>query len=213
MKKFSDYDSIEVKDYGTYEKLKLGGHIIKILEANVVQTTGKDGNVFEQLNLKYDIAEPDEQAGFYQRKFVEKAQKDAVTAKWSGMTRISIPEDNSEEFIKENFKRFTTSVEDSNPGYKWNWEEATLTGKTVGCVFGLEEFKTNTDKISTATKPRYFRGVENVFESPIPKVKLIDKTTVSYDDYIEAKEKNRTDYATTTNTRDKDLDILDELPF
>ena len=29
MKKFSDYDSVEVKDFGTYEKLKLGFPIEK----------------------------------------------------------------------------------------------------------------------------------------------------------------------------------------
>lgn len=210
MKKFSDYDSVEVKDFGTYEKLKLGGHIIKILEANVVTTTAKDGTVFEQLNLKYDITEPDEQAGFYQRRFVEKAQKDAIAAKWSGMTRISIPEDNSEDFIKENFKRFITSVEKSNPGYVWNWEEATLSGKIVGCIFGLEEFIASDGRTLTATKPRFFRSTEGVFESPIPKVKLIDKTTMDYEEYIKKDENNKKSMASEL---EKSALENDDLPF
>ena len=38
------------------------------------------------------------------------------------------------------FKGFIKSVEESNPGYVWNWDESTLKGKKVGLILQEEEF-------------------------------------------------------------------------
>ena len=59
MKKFNDYDTTKVNDFG--ERLKLGGHICKVLEAKVESgTSKKDGKPYEMLVIKFDIEEPDE---------------------------------------------------------------------------------------------------------------------------------------------------------
>ena len=162
MQKFSDYDSTKVNNFEKREKLELGGHICKIFEAKVEKFTTKDNQEFEQLVLKIDIEEPDEQAGFYQRRFAEDAKADALNAKWKGYFRVSVPKDDSLDTIKSAFKTFTTSVEESNPGYKWDWEENTLVGKIFGGVFGLEEFMTPDGRTITFSRCRFARSVEKV---------------------------------------------------
>ena len=41
------------------------------------------------------------------------------------------------------FKGFTTSIEKSNRGYKWNWDEQSLCKKYFGAVFAEEEYINN----------------------------------------------------------------------
>lgn len=214
MKAFAGYEEVKVNNFG--EKLKLGGHICKVLEAKIEQFTGKkDGKTYETLVVKFDIESPDEQAGFYANKFAEDASKDALNAKWKGFHRISVPTDESEDFIKSNFKAFTTSVEESNPGYKWNWEENTLVGKTFGGVFGFEEFVTQDGKTITMTKIRFVRSVEKIGEVGIPKVKLADKTLMEYEDYIAMKKAERESGGNTTSNSASDAGTMsgDDLPF
>lgn len=188
MKAFSGYEEAKVNNYGR-EKLELGGHICKILEVSIEEfESKKDGKKYSNLVLKIDIEQPDAQAGYYQKRYEEDVKSDATTAKWKGFFKVSIPSDESSDFIKSNFKTFVTSIERSNPGYKWTWEENTLAGKIYGGVFGLEEFVGSDGRIIAFTRCRFARGVEKIEEALIPKVKLSDGTYVDYDDYIEQKE-------------------------
>lgn len=212
MEKFSGYEEARVN--GDYEKLKLGGHICKIIEVKIEKYNNKDGKPFEQLILKIDIAEPDEQAEFYQRKFAQDAQTDALKAKWKGNYRITIPENDSEDYVKSNFKTLITSVEKSNPGYVWNWEENTLVGKVFGGVFGLEEFTTDDGNIIAFTRCRFIRSTEKIFEIGIPKVRLADKSSMDYEEYIEKRKQNQN--ATNNNSNDDEfrkIESDDDLPF
>lgn len=217
MKAFKGYNEVQVNKFG--EKLKLGGHICKVLEAKIETfTSKKDGKDYEQLIIKFDIEAPDEQAGFYANKFAEDAKKDALNAKWKGFHKISVPTDDSEDFIKSNFKAFTTSIEESNQGYKWNWEENTLIGKVFGGVFGYEEFVAQDGTTIPLTKIRYVRSTNKIEETPIPKVKMADKTLMEYEDYIEMRKnerKNNEDKnASNTSSFDSgNISDNDDLPF
>lgn len=215
MRSFKGYEEVKVNN-GFGERLKLGGHICKILEVKTEQfTSKKDGKTYETLVVKFDIESPDEQAGFYANKFTEDAAKDALNAKWRGYHRISIPTDDSEDFIKSNFKAFTTSVEESNPGYEWHWEENTLVGKKFGGVFAFEEFVTEDGKTITMTKIRFVRSAEKVKDAAIPKVKLADKTYMEYDEYVEMKKAERAKSENTTSNSTSDAGTMsgDDLPF
>ena len=215
MKAFAGYDDVKVNNFG--ERLKLGGHICKVLEAKIEQfTSNKDGKQYETLVIKFDIESPDEQAGFYANKFGEDAAKDALNAKWKGFHRISVPNDNSEDFIKSNFKAFTTSVEESNPGYKWNWEENTLVGKTFGGIFGIEEFVTQDGTTIAMTKIRYVRSTSKIGDAAIPKVKLVDKTCMEYEEYVAKKKAEReggNNSISSTSTSQAGTLSQDDLPF
>lgn len=219
MIKFDGYD--EVKARGEFDSLKLGGHICKILEVTVENYTTKDKKEFQQLVLKIDIDEPDEQAGFYSRKFAEDAKTDALNAKWKGFYRISIPKNDSEDFIKSNFKTLITSVEKSNPGYDWKksgYEENTLVGKIFGGVFGLEEFTTDDGRVLSNKKCRFIRSTEKIDEIGIPKVKLADGTYMDYEEYSEKRKAERNAEKGNINTDIKnetksEFASMKDLPF
>ena len=214
MKAFAGYDEVKVNNFP--ERLKLGGHICKVLEAKTEAfTSQKDGKTYEQLIIKFDIESPDEQAGFYANKFSEDASKDALNAKWKGFHRISVPTDSSEEFIKSRFKAFTTSVEESNPGYKWNWEENTLVGKVFGGVFAFEEFTNQEGKTITMSRIRYVKSTDKIFEVEIPKVKMANGTYMEYDEYVEMKKAERANSENSVANTTSDAGTMsgDDLPF
>lgn len=214
MKKFDGYEETRVN--GEYERLNLGGHICKIIEVKTETYTAKEtGKTFEQLILKIDIAEPDAQAGYYQRKFASDAQTDALNAKWKGFYRLTVPDNQSEDYVKSTFKTLITSIEKSNPGYVWNWEENTLVGKVFGGVFGLEEFKKDDGTVIAFSRCRFVRSTEKISEVDIPKVKLVDKSLMDYDDYIEMKKENNnsSNNNSNSNTEFSKIESDDDLPF
>ena len=214
----ADYDKTETNEFEQSEKLGLGGHICKILDVTVETIISKkDGKSYNQLKLKFDLEAPDEQAGYYARKFAEAAKKDAVNAKWKGYYKISIPQNDSIDFIKTNWKTFLTSVEKSNPGVKLDgvngFDEKILLGKIFGGVFGLEEFTLPTDgRTITFPRIRFARSVESVYEVPIPKVKLLDGTYMDYDEYIDKEtDKNEAEGKALEESASAMSD--DDLPF
>ena len=215
---FSDYETTETNGFEQKERLKLGGHICKILETGIEAVTSKkDGKVYNILKMKFDIEAPDEQAGFYQRKFVEDAKTDALNAKWKGYYRLTIPENSSEDFVKKNWKTFLTSVEESNPGVNINgtagFDENILVGKVFGGIFGLEEFTLPTDgRTITFTRIRFSRSTKNIFEAKIPSVKLLDGTYMDYEKYTESKKENKEESKTQT-TEQGVINDSDDLPF
>ena len=214
MKAFKGYDETKV-DFG--ERLKLGGHICKILEVKIEEYTTKENKKFEQLVMKIDTTENDIQPGYYQKKFAEDAKADAMKAKWKGFYRVAIPQDDSEEQTKVTFKRFITSIEKSNPGFTWNWEENLLIGKVFGGVFGLEEFIGTDGNVISFSKCRFTRSIEKIEEVEIPKVKLVDKTYMDYEEYIAKRKAEREAKDTNTISENNSNSIFegseDELPF
>lgn len=160
MKKYDGYDQAQAFS-GEYEKLEPGGYVCKIMK---VQTEEKAYGTL--LRIGFDIVEGDH-AGYYKRTYDRKA-KDNAAAKWPGMYYQTIKPDDLKYF-----KGFMTAIEESNPGYKWNWDENTLRGKLFGGIFGEEEYEGNDGKVHTSVKCQWVRSVETVrsgkFEIPEPK--------------------------------------------
>ena len=94
------------------------------------------------------------------------------------------------------FKGFMTSIEASNPGFKWNWDEKKLAGKLFGGIFGEEEYEKQDGSIGTIVKCRFVRSVDAIREGKfkIPEIKRLQPSSLNEPNY-------------TTQ------DILDELPF
>lgn len=177
LKKPTEWDKIEGIEYGDYEMLELGGH--EVIIKNAYEYTGQSGTT--SLKVEVDIAAGDKQAGYYQKQYDNNILADR---KWpNGACKyISLREDSNCVAL---FKGFTTAVENSNPGYKWNFDETTLIGKKLCGVFGLEEFEKQDGTISTTVKLVQLRSLDKLKEVKVPKVKLIDGTTMDIDDYEE----------------------------
>lgn len=137
MKAFNGYN--ETQAYTDGMKLPPNGYVLKIL--NVKIEDGKNGNS-DQMVISYDVEEG-EFKGFYQKQYSSQTSEDK---KWKGSTRLWLPKDDgseSDEWTKRKFKTFIVSVEDSNEGFHWDWDENKLKGKIVGGVFNEKEWEYN----------------------------------------------------------------------
>lgn len=208
MKKFNDYDDVKVSDFN-YEKVEQGPHFCKIIEAKEEVVTFNNGNVANILKIKFDFSEKDKQAGLYKRKLEADVQKNVETAKWKGIFNLYVPKDDGSEQdakTKEAFKRFMTAVEDSNEGYKWNWEESTLAGKEVMLVYGLKEFENLMGETIVFAEPRIPRSIKAELDKIKPlKVKTKNNEYIDYDQYMNGN--------TSTKSENTFPDDNDDLPF
>lgn len=137
MKKFTNY--LTTKTFLENNKLPAGGYICKI--TGVETKTYRSANAeYPNLVISFDISEGDYR-GFYADNF---SQQGAYTKSWKGAYHLNIPQDDGSsrsELEKKMFKTVIKAVEGSNAGYRWNWDENTLIGKTVGIVFRSEEWE------------------------------------------------------------------------
>lgn len=166
MKKFDGYEKAEAFT-GEYEKMEPGGYVCRILQVKAEESDGTK-NYDTLLRIGFDVAEGDK-AGIYKRMFDRKKAANA-DAKWPGMYYQTIKADDLRYF-----KGFITAIEESNPGYKWDWDEQKLKGKLFGGVFGEEEYKGNDGKVHTSIKLQWVRSADKVRNGDytVPEKKLL----------------------------------------
>ena len=165
MKKISGYDKIQ--ESGSFKKLPVGGYVVKILDATDVPEK-------EYLRISFDVAE-----GEYKGFFAEEYKNDTRDGKkWP----------NAGTFIRSYkskalpmLKGFTTAVEKSNKGYKWNFDEKSLVNKIVGVVIGEEQYLNQKGQVRTRTYVSAVRSVDTIKKGDftVPELKKLDATKVS----------------------------------
>ena len=174
------WETTEAKEFGEYENLELGGHEIVILDAREHKSEFS-GNI--SLKISVDISGSDKQKGFFKKQYDENTSADK---KWpTGSVKYLSLKDEQLGFLKG----FITSLEKSNPNFKFNkkgtWEQ--LKNLKLAGQFGLEEYKKQDGTIGTATKLVQFRSLDKLKDIKIPKVKKLDGSLVEYEDYKETK--------------------------
>lgn len=168
----------EVREYTDKKKLPLDAYVCEIRKA-VVQHT----DYGEQLCLLFEIVEGDFR-DYYTKDFRENTNQDK---KWKGVLRQFIPKDDGserDEWTKSSFKGLVTSVEKSNPGYQWDWDESSLVKKKVGILYRNEEWEYE-GKNGWTVRPFRAISVESVRDEDftLPKDKpLKNKTAFGYQD-------------------------------
>ena len=131
------YDGAQAQESaGEIEKLPAGGYIAKILKAEVVQYTWG-----EVLVLSFDIADGPHKGHFRARWDRDKGSE--YGQKWKGTFRLTVPSAASKypEGEKRAFNNFIWAIQESNPGYRWDWKEASLAGKHIGVLFRNREWE------------------------------------------------------------------------
>lgn len=193
------FEKTEGKEFGEFTPLALGGHEIKILDAReyTSEISGKTS-----LKVTVDIAGSDEQAGYFQKQYDENPNSDK---KWSnGAIRYLSLANEQIAYLKG----FITSLEKSNPNFKFNtkgnWEQ--LKGLKLAGQFGLEEYQDQEGEVRTATKLVQFRSLDKLGEIKIPKVKLITGEFMDYEDW-----KNRSNKSSSAAITQEELE--NSLPF
>lgn len=173
------FEKSEAKEFGDFETLELGGHEIVILGAKEY-TSEFSGNT--SLKVIVDISGNDPQAGFFKEQFDRNTNNDR---KWStSATRYLSLKDEQIAYLKG----FITALENSNKGFKFNpkgtWDQ--LKNLKLAGQFGLEEYEDNEGNVKATIKLINFRSLDKLSEIQIPRVKLINGSYVTYEEYKES---------------------------
>lgn len=135
IRRFNDYDA--TKAYGNAQVLPKGGYVLKILGADVCENSNG-----QYVKLGCDIVEG-EYKDFYANDYRSQQQEDK---KWRCNYLLNVPKDDGSEkdsWTKRRFKTVIEAIEDSNPGYHFDWDEKKFKGKIIGGLFNEREYESN----------------------------------------------------------------------
>lgn len=181
MEKLPEYDAAQALT-GEYEMLKPGGYICKIIAAKeAVSSTNK-----KMLVLALDIAEG-EHAGYFSKRYEElkKANQDPVNnpTKYpaSGTYRQMLEGEKAAGFLKG----MMTSLEASNPNFKWDWDEKKLAGLKCGAIFREEEYEKLDGSVGTTCKVKFIRSTQCIKDGnfKVPELKKLPVRGDSFDNF------------------------------
>lgn len=160
MRKINNWENI--KENNGFEKLPIGGYIVKIL--NVQDVAEK-----EYLKVSFDIAEGDHK-GFFKKQYDEDTRQDK---KWPNAGSFVRSYKSTAESM---FKGFCNAIENSNKGFTFDFDEKKLVGKQVGIVVGLEEYLNQKGVVRERTYVSAVRSVDTIKKGDfkVPELKKLD---------------------------------------
>ena len=150
------FNGLEIKkSVSASEPLPAGGYVAKILNAKVEEYSWG-----EKLVISFDIAEG-EYKDFFRKQYNENTREDK---KWKGNFRLTVPQESNQYFDsqKRTFGNAIWAIEESNPGYHWDWNEAALRGKIVGVLFRNFEWEMDDGRSGWSTECCTFVSVDDV---------------------------------------------------
>ena len=180
MKPIKDFDKIEAKGMDDFRGLPIGAYECVIMDARVNhnEQSGKD-----TFKVSVDIA-----SGEFKDYFRKMYENDTrIDRKWNNnaVKYLSYTGDNVAYF-----KGFIKTIENSNVGYTWDWDETKLKGKKVCGVFQYEEYEKQDGTKGIKVRLNKFRSLDKLKEIEVSdSVKMLDGTYKSYDDYMESQER------------------------
>lgn len=134
MKAFNGYEpKYQAPGGNNFDPLPAGAYVGRIYGAKADE---------QALTLQVDVVEG-EFAQYFHKRF--DADKDSTYGqKYKGTFRLSIPNgDGNDDWKIRAFNSSIGAIELSNPGYKWDWNEAGLKGKAIGLNVREREWEMN----------------------------------------------------------------------
>ena len=164
MKKINGFE--DVKASGDNIQLPAGGYIAMV-------TAVEDVPDKEYLKISFDIA-----IGEYAHYFGDMEER----LGWNNGVFYRSYKENALGM----FKQFTNVIEESNDGYKWNFEEKTLRAKVFGVILGEEEYIKNDGSVGTRLRVASVKNVKAIEEGKfkVPEKKLVEKPEAAPADLI-----------------------------
>ena len=150
------FNGLEIKkSVSASEPLPAGGYVAKILNAKVDEYSWG-----EVLVISFDIAEG-EYKDFFSKQYNENTREDK---KWKGNFRLTVPNEGNQYFDsqKRTFGNAIWAIEESNPSFRWAWDENELKGKMVGVLFRNFEWEMSDGRSGWSTECCTFVSVEDV---------------------------------------------------
>lgn len=181
MERIENWDKVEAKGMDDFKALPVGAYecVIKDAKVNLNEETGK-----KTFKVSVDIA-----SGEFKDYFLKRfANNTSDKPKWdNNAVRYLAYEGDNVSY----FKGFITSVENSNTGYKWDWDEEKLKGKKICGVFQYEEYEKQDGSKAVKVRLNKFRSLDKMKDIEVSdSVKLLNGKYMSIDDYNEQSENN-----------------------
>ena len=200
MEIIKDFDKIEAKGMDDFKSLPIGAYecVIKDARINHNEQSGKD-----TFKVSVDIA-----SGEYKDYFQKMYEADTRTdRKWNNnAVRYLAYEGDNVAY----FKGFIKTIENSNIGYSWDWDETKLKGKKVCGVFQYEEYEKQDGTKDVKVRLNKFRSLDKMKDIEVSdKVKMLNGSYMSIDDYNERKEENNDPFKEFGDIVEIDDNILD----
>ena len=176
MERINNWNEIEAKGMDDFRGLPIGAYECVIMDARVNhnEQSGKD-----TFKVSVDIA-----SGEFKDYFRKMYENDTrIDRKWNNnaVKYLSYTGDNVAFF-----KGFIKTIENSNIGYVWDWDETKLKGKKVCGVFQYEQYEKQDGTKALKVRLNKFRSLDKLGEIEVSdSVKMLDGTYRSYDDYME----------------------------
>ena len=199
MKKIENWNEIEAKGMDDFRGLPIGAYECVIMDARVNhnEQSGKD-----TFKVSVDIA-----SGEFKDYFRKMYENDTrIDRKWNNnaIRYLAYKGDNVAFF-----KGFIKTIENSNIGYTWDWDETKVKGKKVCGVFQYEEYEKQDGTKGIKVRLTKFRSLDKLKDIEVSdSVKLLDGTYVEYENYTK-KEENNDPFKDFGNTVEITDDILD----
>lgn len=175
MEKVQGYDEAQAIT-GEYERLNAGGYICKIISAK--EEKSKSGK--RMLVLALDIVEGDKK-DFFRNRFNENSNPNK---KWpaGAIYRQMLEGEKAAGFLKG----LMTSLEASNDGFKWDWDEKKLADLKCGAIFGEEEYEKMDESVGTTTKVKFIRTVKAIQDGnfKVPELKKLPEKGEAFEDFV-----------------------------
>ena len=150
------FNGLEIKkSVSASEPLPAGGYVAKILNAKVEEYSWG-----EVLVISFDVAEG-EYKDFFSKQYKENTREDK---KWKGNFRLTVPNEGNQYFEsqKRTFGNAIWAIEESNPSFRWAWDENALKGKMVGVLFRNREWEMSDGRSGWSTEACTFVSVDDV---------------------------------------------------
>lgn len=174
MRVIENYENIQASS-GEFARPGNGGYILKIVNVTDVPYNAQTGKG-DYLKIDYDIAVGDFK-GYYAAQ-----NKRFGGGKWYANVIKSY-----KEKALGMFKHFTNCIEESNPGFKWNWQEDKLIGCRFGATLQEEEYLNNEGEVRTKLVVKDIKTVKQIMDGDfkVPTTKKIDKpATAPASDFV-----------------------------
>lgn len=158
MNPISNYDSVEAI---STEKKRLGpgGYVCKVTKVEDVADR-------EYLKMEYDIVEG-EFKGYWSSNEENYGWRDSFIRSYK---------DKALGF----FKQFMNSVESSNSGFRWEWNEKALVGKLIGIVLAEEEYERRDGDVGTRLRVAKVASIDDIRSGhyTVPEKKVLTTRSV-----------------------------------
>ena len=151
------YDVKPEKPSGGRETLPAGGYVCQILSARV-----ESGEWGDTLVIAHDVCEG-EYKDIFKRDYENNPNEDK---KWRGTFRLKLPKDDGTEqdgWKKRSLSNFLWAIEQSNPGFAFDWDEKKLKGKKIGLLYRNKEWEYN-GRSGWTTEAAGTESIDNIRE-------------------------------------------------